>query len=435
MNRFGKVISFALVTTMVLGSSFTSFATDVSGEQIATGRGSTEGHVGAPVLDVTLPTQAEGAFDYIMDPERLISATGHARYPYTVWPDVEAGEPDTGVYFYQGKVGDEVDSFKKYGSTSIKTTVTNKSRTAIDITVKAERVVDDDHINDIDLVADLENVDEASLYLALEYDDKDEIPDSPIAILNETAAEKTVYVEGTPENYTIDIKNNSYVYRMKTLSEWAAGNEELDQDDFDDSWKSLDFNLAGAVTEGFTVDAEQTAPLIKVTWSWADAANRHSVTFDTNGGSNIETQRVPHNGKATVPTDPTRIADANYNYRFAGWVKADGETEFDFDEEVISEDTTVYAKWDSYEYIVIETVSLGYRESENSIVLEPTPGFRKEAVIQSVKVNDTLIDTGLRITTNGKFVIDEAGFDTSADIFEVRAIIDGVGYTATVIKN
>ena len=62
-----------------------------------------------------------------------------------------------------------------------------------------------------------------------------------------------------------------------------------------------------------------------------------TVTFDSNGGSEAESQTVNLNGTATEPEEPTREG-----YTFDGWL-LDGEP-FDFSTE-ITEDITLVASW------------------------------------------------------------------------------------------
>lgn len=69
----------------------------------------------------------------------------------------------------------------------------------------------------------------------------------------------------------------------------------------------------------------------------------YTVRFETSGGSAVDEQYVPFNGKAQRPADdPTRSG-----YTFGGWYADDTCTvRFDFDA-VVTGDTTVYAKWAS----------------------------------------------------------------------------------------
>ena len=69
---------------------------------------------------------------------------------------------------------------------------------------------------------------------------------------------------------------------------------------------------------------------------WEDAPC--TVTFDTRGGSAVDSQSVEKNGKAVSPENPTRE-----NYTFAGWYDEDG-IRWSFDRE-ITQDTTLYAWW------------------------------------------------------------------------------------------
>lgn len=69
-----------------------------------------------------------------------------------------------------------------------------------------------------------------------------------------------------------------------------------------------------------------------------------SVHFESNGGSNVDTQTVKSGEKATRPSNPTKA-----NYTFVNWYTKDGSNDdwgdvFDFDN-TISESITLYAKW------------------------------------------------------------------------------------------
>ena len=63
-----------------------------------------------------------------------------------------------------------------------------------------------------------------------------------------------------------------------------------------------------------------------------------TVTFDSKGGTFVETQKVPFNGYAEKPDDPTKEG-----FTFAGWYLDDSE--YDFDTPVTG-DITLIAKWE-----------------------------------------------------------------------------------------
>ncbi|MBR6224081.1 MAG: InlB B-repeat-containing protein [Lachnospiraceae bacterium] len=67
---------------------------------------------------------------------------------------------------------------------------------------------------------------------------------------------------------------------------------------------------------------------------------KYTVNFATNGGSGVAAQTILSGDKATKPADPTKSG-----YTFGGWFKDSAfTTPFDF-EAGITDDMTVYAKW------------------------------------------------------------------------------------------
>ena len=72
-----------------------------------------------------------------------------------------------------------------------------------------------------------------------------------------------------------------------------------------------------------------------------DAGLTFTVTFDSQGGSAVSSQTVASGSKATAPTTPTRSG-----YTFDGWYKdAACTVAWDFDNDVVTVDITLYAKW------------------------------------------------------------------------------------------
>ena len=65
-----------------------------------------------------------------------------------------------------------------------------------------------------------------------------------------------------------------------------------------------------------------------------------TVTFNSNGGSDVASQSIAFGEAATEPEDPTKT-----DYTFGGWFTEDALTnEYDFDTPVVA-DITLYAKW------------------------------------------------------------------------------------------
>ena len=68
--------------------------------------------------------------------------------------------------------------------------------------------------------------------------------------------------------------------------------------------------------------------------------NTYTVTFDSQGGSKVDSQTVSHGGTVTEPTAPTYKG-----YTFGGWYTEAGcTTEYDFTT-AVTESLTLYAKW------------------------------------------------------------------------------------------
>lgn len=288
MRKLKRIVALTLVATMIAGGSLITFAAgESSGETVGTG--TSEGHVDKKKTYVELPTIAEGTaspFTYTMDPEGLVSGTGHAKYENAEFP----ADNDTGVYFNKGKKGGN-DTDKDnivYANESIALDAINKSSHSIELTVKAEAVTAE---TDIPLVAKdaLTTANDASLYLGLIVN-----TEAAVAVTKDVAATKTVTVNGTEANFKIAAKSDKsgYEYRELTLAEYQGldGNSSKTQDDFDASWAKASFKLEGSTTTDKAITSATTAPNIKVTWSWVDpsasaapsiAKTTYAVTADT----------------------------------------------------------------------------------------------------------------------------------------------------------
>lgn len=73
----------------------------------------------------------------------------------------------------------------------------------------------------------------------------------------------------------------------------------------------------------------------------------YNITFNVNDGTNDFSQTVEYNQKISEPNEPTRLG-----YTFVGWYKEKHFiTLWDFDNELVTEDIILYAKWvaDTYE--------------------------------------------------------------------------------------
>ena len=87
----------------------------------------------------------------------------------------------------------------------------------------------------------------------------------------------------------------------------------------------------------FANDRVSTHTILYAKWE----IEKHTFTFESNGGSAIVAQNVDYNTLATEPTVPSKDC-----YEFRGWFKDSACTvEWVFDRDLVTENTVVYAKW------------------------------------------------------------------------------------------
>lgn len=80
-----------------------------------------------------------------------------------------------------------------------------------------------------------------------------------------------------------------------------------------------------------------------------------TVTFDSQGGSNVSTQTVNDGAKIKEPTAPTKDQSI-----FVGWYKESNYTNiWKFESDIVVKDITLYAKWQQIDYIVTFNVNGG----------------------------------------------------------------------------
>lgn len=120
----------------------------------------------------------------------------------------------------------------------------------------------------------------------------------------------------------------------------------------------------------------------------------YTVTFDTDGGSEVEAQSVKVGELVVKPEDPVKE-----NSYFGGWFVSKGyEKEWNFDEDVVIADMTLFAKWIEQEnacVISFETNGGGelqpvYVEKGETVSSLPTPekeGFEFDAWYMDVNLS------------------------------------------------
>ena len=116
-----------------------------------------------------------------------------------------------------------------------------------------------------------------------------------------------------------------------------------------------------------------------VTLTWDGATMRlwkkveYTVKFETNGGTQIADVKVMNGKTVAKPADPTKE-----DFIFVGWYKDSGYTQpFTFSSDIITADTTIYARWIEDSGVREYTISfdVGYAGGE-ALSSKPTLGGR-----------------------------------------------------------
>lgn len=95
---------------------------------------------------------------------------------------------------------------------------------------------------------------------------------------------------------------------------------------------------------------------------------KYTVSFDTDGGSTVESQTVVTGNKATKPTSTS----TKKGYNFVGWYTDNTyTTEFDFENTIITDNTTIYAKFEDASIFKLD----GYTFNKISTLEELTTGY------------------------------------------------------------
>ncbi len=183
---------------------------------------------------------------------------------------------------------------------------------------------------------------------------------------------------GTPpsgENYTVTFDANggtATVASAQVISGEAVAEPEIPE--------KAGFDFVGWYTAEGTLYDFSTPVTADITLTAKWETEHFTVTFDSNGGSEVAAQRQTKGEKAVRPADPTKSGET-----FLGWFTAAG-TEYDFDAPVTA-DITLTAKWSGDTAVKPRTFTYDY----SAIALDPAD---KSALTQA---NFTGVNSFLKI--------------------------------------
>lgn len=137
---------------------------------------------------------------------------------------------------------------------------------------------------------------------------------------------------------TVPIDGNEYLLREEVTALGNTGNLERTGYSFS-GWNTASDGGGNRYTAGQTFDMPFSDVTLYAEWE----INTYTVNFNTDGGSDVLSQEIDHGAMVDKPDTPTK-----QDYFFGGWFKEpELENPWNFDTETITEDITLYAKWDS----------------------------------------------------------------------------------------
>lgn len=111
------------------------------------------------------------------------------------------------------------------------------------------------------------------------------------------------------------------------------------------------------------------------------------VTFDSDGGSKVEAQRIAKGGTVEKPTDPTRA-----NFVFGGW--SDGTKVWNFDNDTVTADVALTAQWTTAVASITRDETTTYYKTLAAAVAAANSGDTIKLLEDVNLANDPLTDGG-----------------------------------------
>lgn len=238
-RNFRKLIVLALSSVLTVGSPISS-AAEETGQNDVESTALTETLVRPEVYQVVLPTDVNGVFDFILDPQKLIEETDAAAYGGTSF------ERGATMFFHRS----DGQAAEEYSSSSDHVTIVNRSNVPVEVQVDVNILPES--LGGIIMSGDrgFTNDDSASIYLAL-TDGEYTAP-----VQTEGSYIRTT-IPAAPENafeYCYDQESGQYVYGLKS---------DLSGVQFPE----YSFQLTGAVNEkGDWKTLGKVSPMVNVTW-------------------------------------------------------------------------------------------------------------------------------------------------------------------------
>ncbi|MDG5817063.1 InlB B-repeat-containing protein [Chitinispirillales bacterium ANBcel5] len=160
-----------------------------------------------------------------------------------------------------------------------------------------------------------------------------------------------------------DIPNDTMFYQTDENATVLGNTGELTRDGFEFIGWSIDH---GSTSEIFIAGDALTVPneniILHARWTEESDTDSFTVTFDLNYDSVVTTQSVTAGTLLEKPTEPQK----REGYTFDGWYSDQNMDEkWDFEEGVITSDTTLFAYWNVVTYEISYTLNGGSNHDDN----------------------------------------------------------------------
>ncbi len=223
----------------------------------------------------------------------------------------------------------------------------------------------------------------------------------------------------TPTTYTVtfDVQGGSSV-AAQTVTEGGVATEPTAPTKAGytfDGWilNGQAYNFATPVNGNITLVAsweEEVTPVITFV-----------VTFDSNGGSSVDSQTIEAGATVTKPADPTKAG-----YTFVGWyLDQTCTTEYDFSSPV-NATITIYAKWES---TVPGQYTISYYEGTTKLDLTPATYVTGNEIELPTPTKTGYIFAGWYLSNKSLTRYDVLDADTTGDVTLYAK------YVATTVEN
>ena len=173
----------------------------------------------------------------------------------------------------------------------------------------------------------------------------------------------------------------------------------------------------------FTITASVGGGTVKQTRTCTTAMPVYTVSFYSNGGSNVTSQSVTSGQKATKPADPTKTG-----YNFTGWYSDQALTKAYSFNAAVTSNMTLYAGWERITYTVSfnsnggsavanQTVTWGARATKPA---DPTKDgytftgwYSDSALTQAYNFSNTLVKSNVTLYAGWKQVTYTVSFNSN----------------------